>query len=247
MRFLRSISRGLDLLSESGTLKYLASCRAPSIASYRMCRALRSLVGAPNTIVDVGANQGQFACASAWWFPAAEIISFEPSPSVFRRLERNTSRLGNVQRVNSALGASEGEIEFFENQYSHASSVLRTTEMLRSLRSEIGQVNRIQVKITTLDRFFQSTLPRQPILLKLDVQGFERKVLEGATKFLEAVDYLVFECSYREMYVGEPLFTEMFEFVTSLGFDIVAPLGYLEDEHHVMLQTDLLWSRRRRS
>jgi hypothetical protein len=53
----------------------------------------------------------------------------------------------------------------------------------------------------------------------------------------------LFECSYQALYEGEPLFEEMYHFVRSLGFELVAPVGSLENEQHVMLQTDLLWRR----
>ena len=99
--------------------------------------------------------------------------------------------------------------------------------------------------MTTLDIFTQGKIWPGPILLKLDVQGFEKKVLQGATGFLPKVDYLLFECSYQALYEGEPLFADMYAFVQSLGYELVAPVGFLENEDHVFLQADLLWRRRR--
>jgi tRNA G46 methylase TrmB len=80
MRLAANVARLLELLREPGGLAYLSRSAKPSLASYRMCRAVRSLVGQPATVFDVGANQGQFACAAAWWFPETQIVAFEPSP-----------------------------------------------------------------------------------------------------------------------------------------------------------------------
>eukprot|EP01035_Chromulina_nebulosa_P026132 gene26132-34172_t len=242
---LNSIGRVFNFIFEDGAMKYCWSAGKPSLASYRMCRALKALGCHPRTVFDVGANQGQFAGASAWWFPEAKIVSFEPSPTVFRILQRNTSRVSTIECVQSAVGDRRGELKFFESDYSHASSALPVTEAQRSLRPETAKTKTITVPVTTLDVFAQGKNWSGPILLKLDVQGFEKKVLEGATAFLPKVDYLLFECSYQALYENEPLFAEMYTYVQSLGYELVAPVGFLENEEHVLLQTDLLWRRRR--
>lgn len=243
MKMLRAASRLLEFASEPGILSYLIASKKPSLASYRMCQAVNGLVRAPATIFDVGANQGQFAGAAAKWFPYARIVSFEPSPKVFPMLRKNTAALENIELVQSAMGDKAGELEFFENEYSHASSALPVTATQTALRPETGRVKKIKVPVATLDGFASGQEWVGPILLKLDVQGYEKRVLEGGRSFLSQVDYLLFECSYRALYEGEPLFAEMYAYVSSLGFELVAPVGYLEDESHVMLQTDLLWRR----
>jgi FkbM family methyltransferase len=244
MSLFQLFGRICNFISEPRAFAYFLQSRKPSFASYRMCQAVKSLVGAPASVFDVGANQGQFAGAAAWWFPDSQIVSFEPSPSVFPSLQRNVAKIRKLSLVQSALGDRAGELEFFENQYSHASSALPVTEEQKALRPETANTRKITVPITTLDLFTAGQTWPRPLLLKLDVQGFEKKVLDGAGAFLEQVDFLLFECSYRALYEGEPLFQEMYAHVRSLGFELVAPVGFLENEDYVMLQTDLLWRRR---
>jgi FkbM family methyltransferase len=208
-----------------------------------MCKAMKSLIHTPATVFDVGANQGQFAGAASWWFPGCQIISFEPSPSIFPILERNLSGTPNLKLVQVAVGDRSGELEFFENKYSHASSALPVTDEQKMLMPSTAHTHRVVVPVTTLDLFSGAASWPRPLLLKLDVQGFEKKVLDGAKEFLAQVDYLVFECSFRALYKNEPLFPEMYDHVRSLGFVLVAPVGYLEDEQRVIIQTDLLWCR----
>lgn len=241
----RKIQQAIDVLVNASTWPYLIRAGKPSLASYQICKAVNSLVPVPASIIDVGANQGQFAGAAAWWFRNCRIISFEPSPSVFPILERNLAGVPNICLVQSALGDSEGQLEFFESEYSHASSALQVAAAQMELKPDAGKVRKISVPVTKLDLFFAAEELPRPLLLKLDVQGFEKKVLEGGLDFLERVDYLLFECSYQALYEGEPVFDEMFRFVGSLGFELVAPVGSLENNHHVLLQTDLLWRRRK--
>jgi FkbM family methyltransferase len=242
---LKSIARAVEFAGSPAVWRYLRQAGgARSIASYRVCQAVASLVPPLRTIVDVGANQGQFAVAAAWWFPQASIVSFEPAAAVFQQLRRNTARLDRIEAIPSAVGDHSGELDFFEAEYSHASSALAATETQRRLREDTGRGRRTRVPVTTLDEAMRLRQVPAPVLLKLDVQGFERKVLEGARAFLPSVDFLLFECSYRAMYVGEPLFAEMYGFVSSLGYELVAPVGQLDDGNHVILQSDLLWARR---
>lgn len=202
------------------------------------------MVGSPATIFDVGANCGQFADAAVWWFPTSQVISFEPAPSVFDRLKANTAKYENVRAVQSALGDRAGELEFYENVYSHASSALPVSELQANMRPETAHVRKISVPVTTLDLFGRAQQWPRPLLLKLDVQGFEKRVLDGGQVFLKGVDFLLLECSYQALYDGEPLFAEMYAHVTALGFELVAPVGFLENSSHVILQNDLLWRRR---
>jgi hypothetical protein len=114
-----------------------------------------------------------------------------------------------------------------------------------AMRPETANVNMVMVPVTTLARFAAGRSWPRPLLLKLDVQGYERHVLEGAGAFLGEVDYLLFECSYRPLYKGESTFHDMYEYVRGLDFELLAPVGLLEDSNHVMVQADLLWKRSR--
>jgi FkbM family methyltransferase len=154
------------------------------------------------------------------------------------------AKLGRVRVVGSALGNAAGTLEFFENEYSHASSALPVTEEQRRCFPQTAKGRKIIVPVTTLDQFAAGQAWPRSTLLKLDVQGFEQRVLEGAQEFLDRVDYLLFECSFRPMYEGEPAFHEMFDYVRALGFELVAPVGFLANDDRVIVQTDLLWRRR---
>ena len=143
-----------------------------------------------------------------------------------------------------ALGSRAGEIAFFENAYSHASSALPVHDNQKKMRPETGDVREIKVPMHTLDTWKFPVPLTGPVLLKLDVQGLEREVLQGGKMFLSKVDYLVFESSFVRLYEGEALFEEMHRLVSGLGFEIVAPVGLLEGARYEILQMDMLYRRR---
>ncbi len=241
---LRKLSRILAFLSEPKVVGYVRQAGKLSLASFRMVGALRSLRVPVATVFDVGANEGQFAGAVGYWYPAAKIISFEPSPATFKKLQVHTKKLRQATLEQTAVGDKKGTLDFYVSKHTHASSALVVSREQAAFNPDTAETTKISVPVTTLADYAAGKSWPKPLLLKLDVQGFERKVLEGMGSFVEQVDYLLFECSYRPMYENEPLFAEMHDYVRGLGFEIVAPVGYLEDDSHVMVQTDLLWKKR---
>ncbi len=90
-----------------------------------MVSGVRRFCGDVKTIIDVGANIGQFTIASANEFKGANIYSFEPVPDAFDALRRNVSGYESVKVYNVALGRQQGEIDFFRNEYTQVSWALK--------------------------------------------------------------------------------------------------------------------------
>jgi hypothetical protein len=101
----------------------------------------------------------------------------------------------------------------------------------------------INVKVQKLDDFPFVKPIKKPVLLKLDVQGFEKEVLMGGTKFLTEVDYILIEVSFVRMYEGEPLFDEIHDVIKSLGFGLHSPVGLLTARDERILQMDMFYKR----
>jgi FkbM family methyltransferase len=232
--FLQS-GRGLTSLLKKGV----------SIASTQLLHNCKHYIPEVNTILDVGANQGQFALSAKHYYPKAGIHSFEPIPSVYSTLQENTRRTPLIHTYNFALGSSSGELEFFANHYSHASSALHVSTLQQQLLPQTAESDHIKVPVKRMDDLLPDIPFKSPVLLKLDVQGYEKEVLKGAIRSLDRVDYLLFETSFVQMYDGEPLFDEMHNFVKELGFEFIAPVGFLQTDALQILQMDLLYKRRK--
>jgi FkbM family methyltransferase len=198
----------------------------------------------PRTVLDVGANTGQFAVASAKLFPNVRVRSFEPVPECFEELRENVRGLGNVVAYPLALGESEGEVSFHVNAYSHSSSALPLTQAHREAFPDARETRTTTVKVSTLDRVFAGTELPRPVLLKLDVQGYEARVLRGGAETLKHVDYVVLEASFKPLYEGEMLFMDVVRLMEGHGFRFERPVGWLAaPRSREILQMDALFVR----
>lgn len=198
----------------------------------------------PSTVIDVGANVGQFAVASAKLFPNVSVHSFEPNPDCVAALRKNVMSLGKVSVYPVALGESEGEVAFHVNSHSHSSSILPLGENHRGAFPDAREIGTIQVKISTLDKIFADVELLSPVLLKLDLQGYEAQALRGAAETLKRVDYVVLEASFKPMYEGEMLFMDVVRLMEGCGFVFLRPVGLLPDPRTgEILQMDALFRR----
>src|SRR2546426_10302567 len=102
---MRSVLRALEAVLRGDLRARDLFRHGASIASSRVTRALRERCGTVSTILDVGANVGQFALAATTRFPNAVIHSFEPVPDVADRLRRNVEGARAITAHGAALGA----------------------------------------------------------------------------------------------------------------------------------------------
>ncbi|WP_293303690.1 FkbM family methyltransferase [Pedobacter sp. UBA5917] len=245
MNKLFKISDAVKIFLASGRSLRSLSEKGASVASTLILHNCTHHIPALSTIIDAGANKGQFAIAANHFYPKAQIHSFEPLPEVFTVLQHNTSRLSVISTYNMALGNSNGTLEFYSNAYSHASSALHVSALQKDMLPKTARSQQIEIPVQRLDDLHHKINFNAPVLLKMDVQGFEKEVLKGAANCLHQIDYLLFETSFVQMYDGEPLFDEMHDFVKKLGFELIAPVGFLQTEKLQILQMDLLYERRK--
>jgi FkbM family methyltransferase len=232
------------LLSHPDAWVALLSWPKFSATSFRMVSSLMRQGIVPRTVIDVGANVGQFAVACAKIFPGVTVHSFEPLPGCVERLKRNVARLGDVHVYPLALGAEGGEVTMHVNSHSHSSSILALGERHRRAFPGAREVDAIKVNISTLDLQMKSMSLERPVLLKLDVQGYEPQVLEGATETLNKVDYVLLEASFRPMYEGERTFMDIAKTMQDHGFEFLRPVDWLRDPHNgEVLQIDALFMK----
>jgi FkbM family methyltransferase len=225
-----------------GGVGYLLS-KTRSLSSFYINKNISAILPEVGAVLDVGANIGQFAVAAKKFFPNTPIYSFEPVPETFETLKKNTGPFAEITVYNVALGDSEGTIEFYQNAHSHASSALKVSEEQKAAIPETGHYKAISVKLQKLDNFKFDKPLKRPVLLKLDVQGFEKQVIAGGTEFLKNVDYILIEVSFVRMYEGEPLFDEMHQLLSGLGFVIHSPVGLLTAKDDKILQMDMFYKR----
>ncbi len=165
------------------------------------------------TVVDVGANVGQWSGMLLDLVTPERLIVIEPEPRVFAELERKFGALANVTLENVAVGDANGVTHFRVTRDTTGASVLAPREEMRELVGSNWTVEaEIEVPMRRLDTLLAEWAAIS--LLKIDVQGFEREVLRGATEVLKRTDYLLIELNYQRQYVGGSWFGEIHELLT---------------------------------
>lgn len=242
---LRQLCNLMEILSEKEGRAYLRSVRRPSFSAFRLWQGIKAHCGTVATVVDVGANRGQFALASRYFFPQSRIYAFEPIPGLATALLKKFATSPEVHVENAAVGSRPGQATFRISEYDHLSSLVPPT-MRRLEESPSARLKEsVEVRVVTLDEWFFERQTPESVLLKLDVQGFEGEVLDGAREFLKRVDYLLYESAFAQMYQGERTFSDMFDFVRALGFELIAPLDFWTGPSKRICEVDLLWRRKK--
>ena len=175
-----------------------------------------------SSVLDVGANEGQFARTVSKIFPHATIYSFEPLPEAFQKLTKWAEGMdGKVKVFNVALGDGEGETTFYYHvEHSPSSSFLKSTELCKNHYPDTAHQTSVQVKVSTLDKVV-TQLPshlNQEILIKLDVQGYEAHVIKGGMKIFSDAKACIIEVNLDRLYDDQATFKEIFNLLSDLGY-----------------------------
>lgn len=215
-----------------------------SLTSARMVARIRAHVPALQTILDAGANVGQFTLAAARAYPDARVLAFEPVPNAAAILRRRSSGNPHIEVHECALGRENGELTLFQNEYSHVSSALSIHPKNPHPNYDPTKVQALQVKVARLDDCVLANDLAAPALLKLDVQGYEREVLAGAHGILSGIEYVVVEAAFVELYQDQPMFEDLHGLLCESGYELVAPVGVQEGSAGVVIEMDGLYRRR---
>ena len=223
-----------------------AKIKGVSYDMYKEVGKLKSIGIKPNTVIDVGANIGEYSLAVNEILCVDEIYAFEPLSYAFKKIEQLSTKIPGLYVFNVAVGMEKKKCVMYENEYGATSSLLPISEELVSAFPLAAKTKKISVEMNTLNDVFLSKKLKGPVLLKIDVQGYEEKVLYGATDILKYVDYIQIELSFTELYVGQLLFSEMKEIIESFGFNFNGQIGEIRDDNTgKLLQIDAIFMKKK--
>jgi FkbM family methyltransferase len=176
-----------------------------------------------STILDIGANKGQFASNINKHISNADIYSFEPLAKEYNELLQLSKTNSRHRVFHTALGNTNLESVIFRNDYSPSSSLLKLGDAHLKAYPEFNKVHEETIKLARLDDFvLTSKLTfRGNIFVKIDVQGYEKQVLEGGFETIKKASLVLIEIGFDEMYESQPLFDEIYMLMKSLGFEII--------------------------
>lgn len=234
--------------------KVLKALRLLSVPTWR--RGLREGVAATvehanvnfsgefKSVVDVGANRGQFALFALHRFPSAKLYCFEPLPDARETLESVLRHRSEVKIFPVALGSRSGAAAMHVSRREDSSSLLRPTARQTEAFPGTEEVRRTDVQLARLDDLLPTDGgPPRPCLLKIDVQGNELEVIRGGLASLELVDEILVECSFAELYEGQAQAADVVALLRDRGFTLAGVFSIVCDVRGRQLQGDLLFGR----
>lgn len=173
-------------------------------------------------ILDVGANVGQFASEIRCGGYAGNIVSFEPLSEAHRKLLRASEGDDKWDIYpRCALGDRIGEVEINIAGNSDSSSILPMLESHRSAAPESAYQGKEIVPIKTLDAVAGQYLKdARSVFLKIDTQGFEWQVLDGAKETMPHIKGILVELSLVPLYDGQHLWREVMARLEAEGFTL---------------------------
>ena len=188
-------------------------------------------------VIDVGANEGQFAQGVRAFYDG-EILSFEPVASVFEKLAAAASGDARWHVHKLALGSQESMQAINVSAFTNFSSLLTANDYCAQRFGEVSQGKRQEmVLVKRLDTLLESLVPdieRRHIFLKMDTQGYDTEVFKGLGTRHEHVRALQSEVSLVPIYEGMPHWTESISNYEKAGFGVVGMFPVTRDAGRVI-------------
>lgn len=237
--FLTRIEKFSQVVQSARLLQALFHHRVLAGAEHRQVLSLDL-----STVVDIGANCGQFALAARQWAPQAQIVSFEPlsgPATIFRRVFSGDDRVVLHQ---SAIGPVSMRQEMHVSARDDSSSLLPISSVQTAMFPGTGEVDTTEVRVGPLSEFVTEDDLQMPAMLKLDVQGFEYDALRGCESLLSHFDWVYCECSFIELYSGQKLAWEVIDWLSGRNFCLIGVFNPAYDRHGRAIQADFLFSRK---
>lgn len=197
-----------------------------------------------DTVIDVGANIGQFGESLRADGYRGNILSFEPTHACFQILARKAAADGNWEAQQCGLGAAPGTAVLHASKLSVFNSLLELSSVaaLHDQRMEVDHTEEISIR--TLD---QVATPLQGnILLKIDTQGYEKQVIEGGRQTIARVAGILMELPVIHTYKGEWHFHEALKYMSEIGFvpAQIQAVGYHGADNASAVEFDCLFRPR---
>lgn len=181
------------------------------------------------TIFDIGANKGDFVIDAHKYFPEANIHAFEPLRAEYNYLVKACRRVPNVKIYNLALGDFNGKSKMYHNDFTPASSIRDMSE--KHKEAYPAAINTIveDIDVVRLDELVDRDIKiDNELLIKIDVQGYEDKVIAGGNNVFNKASVVIIEVCFQELYEGQMLFGDLYNSFLKRGFEFkgVTNIGF---------------------
>ncbi len=210
---------------------------------------LRTILPADRELIlfDIGANLGQTSLEFANSFAKSLIYSFEPDPSTFLELGKQTKAYPNIKTYNIGFGGKNGKVQMNVNKGSGGNSILSVSEKINDFAGGdwTERIGETEVELCTLNSFCEALKIGQIDLVKIDTQGYEINILEGGSKILTPTytKAVYIEVLFVELYKEQAYFIDVFKILSERGYRLVGIYNkfYSTERPHFLLWCDALF------
>ena len=172
----------------------------------------------PKTILDIGANVGSFLKLIRNVCPDATIFSFEPLKECFEELNKVTKSDGNAFAFNCAIGDTNEQTIIHRSAFSPSSSLLPMAALHKAEFPYTVDIKSEYIPVRRLDDMAREMNLVLPVIIKVDVQGFEDRVVRGGPELFKQSSAVILELSSYKLYERQGEFGDVLEQMRQLGF-----------------------------
>jgi|MudIll2142460700_1097286.scaffolds.fasta_scaffold106937_2 FkbM family methyltransferase len=199
-----------------------------------------------DTLFDIGASNGQYAIEMREIGYGNIIISFEPLKSSFKDLEKASLKDNNWIINNYALGNEDTKGVLNVAGNSDSSSILNMLPMHLESAPWSKYIGQQEIEIKKLDSVFNSFVKKEDrVMIKIDTQGYERNVIDGASASLNKIQIIQLEMSIVPLYENEMTYIEMIKYLDNKGYQLFSlEDGFSHPTSGQLLQVDGIFVKR---
>lgn len=193
-----------------------------------------------NLVIDVGANIGNYGLELIELGYKGNIVSFEPINNAFKKLELNTKKHKNWIAFNNALGDFDGSTTINISKNSDSSSILDMLPIHLDSAPQSKYIAKENIIVKKLDTIYNEICkPNDSVYLKIDTQGFEKKVLDGAIHSIKTIKAIQIEMSITPLYESSLIYKDIIKFLEENGFKLASiENGFFNSNTGELLQFD---------
>jgi FkbM family methyltransferase len=193
------------------------------------------------TVVDIGANRGQFTLAARNWSRKSRVIAFEPLSEAAAKFRDVFQGDLMVTFHQVAIAPKAGEAFIHVTASDDSSSLLPISIAQNHMFPGTSEIRTERVKVGPLSDFVEPEEIVSPAMLKLDVQGYELEALRGCEKLIDRFTYIYSECSFVELYTGQALSYEIILWLSVRGWALIGIHNMFFDRNGKSIQADFLF------
>ena len=181
------------------------------------------------SIIDIGANIGEMTKIFDLIFKKPSIFMFEPLEVCRDNLQALSNKSDNIKFFPYALGNSDEKKTIFKSSWVPSSSLLEMTDEHKKLYPHSSGSAKENIHIKPLDQSIDHSKLIDNLMIKVDVQGYEKEVIAGGREVFTKAKLIIIELSYLELYEGEPGFHDIYTELLNLGFTFKGALKQSEN------------------